>query len=67
MTLHGRFTVGWYCLFGMTLASSFIVMLALIAETSWLYPRLALSTRRGDRERDARLMTMDAVTASHLP
>jgi signal transduction histidine kinase len=49
---------------GLTLASSFIVMLALITDTSWLYARLALSTAARKRERDARLMSMDAVTAA---
>ena len=63
-TLHSRFTLGWYGLNVMTLASSFIVMLALIAETSWLYARLALLTAARDREREARLMSMDAVTAA---
>ena len=48
----------------MTLASSFIVMLALIAETSWLYARMALLTAARNREREARLMSMDAVTAA---
>ena len=64
LTLHTRFTLGWYGLNGMTLASSFIIMLALIAETSWLYSRLAMSTAVRDRERDARLMSMDAVAAA---
>lgn len=64
LTLHTRFTLGWYGLNGMTLASSFIVMLALIAETSWLYARLALLTAARNREREARLMSMDAVTAA---
>ena len=39
-------------------------MLALITDTSWLYARLALSTAARKRERDARLMSMDAVTAA---
>ena len=64
LTLHTRYTLGWYGLNGMTLASSFIVMLALIAETSWLYARLALLTAARNREREARLISMDAVTAS---
>ena len=64
VTLHTRFTLGWYGLNVMTLASSFIVMLALIAETSWLYARLALLAAARDREREARLMSMDAVTAA---
>jgi hypothetical protein len=41
LTLHGRFTVGWYCLFVMTLFSHLVVMLALIAESNRLYARLA--------------------------
>ena len=64
LTLHSRFTLGWYGLNGMMLASSFIVMVALFAESSWLYSRLALSTAARDRERDARLMSMDAVAAA---
>jgi len=62
--IHARFTLGWYCLFVMMLASNFIVMLALITETSWLYSRLAISTAARNRERESRLMSMDAVTAA---
>ena len=64
LTLHGRFTAGWYCLFVMTLFSHLVVMLALIAESNRLYARLALSTAARNRERDARLMSMDAVAAA---
>jgi signal transduction histidine kinase len=39
-------------------------MLALIAESNRLYGRLALSTAARKREREARLMSMDAVTAA---
>jgi signal transduction histidine kinase len=39
-------------------------MLALIAESNRLYARLALSTAARNRERDARLMSMDALTAA---
>ena len=46
------------------LASDLILMLALIAETSWLYSRMALLIAARDRERDAKLMSMDAVTAA---
>lgn len=62
--IQSRFTVGWYGLFGLMLVSNLIVMIALIAETSWLYSRLALSTAARNREREARLMSMDAVTAA---
>jgi signal transduction histidine kinase len=64
MTIHGRFTVGWYCLYLLTLLSHLVLMLALIAESNRLYARLALSTAARNRERDARLMSMDAVTAA---
>jgi signal transduction histidine kinase len=62
--IQARFTVGWYSLFGLMLVSNLVVMLALIAETSWLYARLALSTSARRREREARLMSMDAVAAA---
>jgi signal transduction histidine kinase len=64
MTLQGRFTVGLYCLHAMIMVSHLVVLLALIAESNWLYGRLALSTAARERERDARLMSMDAVTAA---
>ena len=64
LTLQGRFTVGWYSLFVMTLFSHLVVMLALIAESNRLYARLALSTAARTRERDARLMSMDAMAAA---
>jgi len=64
MTLHSRFTAGWYGLYVMTVASHLVVMLALIAESNRLYARLALSTAARKREREARLMSMDAVTAA---
>lgn len=62
--IQSRFTVGWYGLFSLMLVSDLVVMLALIAETSWLYSRLALSTAARKREHEARLMSMDAVTAA---
>ena len=64
LPLHSRFTLGWYALFGMMMASNLIVMLALIAESNRLYARLALSTAAMERERNARLTSMDAVAAA---
>ena len=64
LPLQARFTLGWYCLFGMMLVSDLIVMLALIAESNRLYARLALSTAARNRERETRLMSMDAVAAA---
>ena len=46
------------------LLSHLFVMLALIAESNRLYARLALSTAARNREREARLMSMDAVAAA---
>ena len=64
LPLHARFTLGWYGLFGMMLAANLIVMLALIADSNRLYARLAVSTAARDRERETRLMSMDAVAAA---
>jgi signal transduction histidine kinase len=60
----GRFTANFYGQFSMLLFSHFVVMLALIAETSRLYAQLALSTSKRNRERESRLMSMDAVAAA---
>ncbi|MGZ8359029.1 MAG: ATP-binding protein [Allosphingosinicella sp.] len=64
MTIKGRFNVGFYCLYVMILSSHLVVMLALIAESNRLYARLALSTAARNREREDRLMSMDAVAAA---
>lgn len=63
-TLRGRFTVSWYAGVLIVLLSHLFLMIALIAESSRLYARLALSTSIQKREREARLMSMDAVTAA---
>ncbi|RYE50756.1 MAG: hypothetical protein EOP21_03085 [Hyphomicrobiales bacterium] len=62
--LQGRFTVSWYFAVLVVLLSHLFLMLALIAESSRLYARLALSTAARNRERDTRLMSMDAVAAA---
>jgi signal transduction histidine kinase len=64
MPLHARFTFGGYGLFGLILVSNLIIMLALVTESSRLYARLALSVAAGDRERENRLMSMDAMAAA---
>ena len=64
LTLTARFTAGWYWLYLMTLFSDLVVMLALIAESNRLYARLALSTSAHNRERAARLMSIDALAAA---
>jgi signal transduction histidine kinase len=59
-----RFSLIWYAgrTFGL-LAASF-VLLILLSETTVLYIRLAVSASARQRERESRLMTMDAVAAS---
>ena len=64
LPLHARFTLGWYSLFGMMMVSSLIVMIALIVESNRLYAQLALYTAAREREREVRLMSMDAVAAA---
>src|SRR5205085_2412865 len=64
MLLHRRFTVGFYSLFVMLVVSHLVVQLALIAESNRLYGKLARATAERDRERDSRLMSMDALTAA---
>ncbi|RYG94704.1 MAG: two-component sensor histidine kinase, partial [Alphaproteobacteria bacterium] len=63
-SLGGRFTVNWYFSIAVVLLSHLFLMLALIAESSRLYARLALSTAARNREHDTRLMSMDAVAAA---
>ena len=62
--LRSRFSLGAYVFFGLAFLSNLIVMLALITESNRLYGRLALSTAARDREREARFMSMDVVTAA---
>jgi signal transduction histidine kinase len=62
--LHARFTVGWYGLWGMMFVANLTVTLALIAESTLLYARLARSLGAREREREARMMSMDAVAAA---
>jgi signal transduction histidine kinase len=64
LSFKGRFTAGWYFTSVVVLLSHLYLMLALIAESSRLYARLALSTAAQNREREARLMSMDAVAAA---
>ena len=64
LPLNARFTLGWYGLYGMILASSSIMVFALIAESNQLYARLVLSTAARKRERDASLLSMHAVASA---
>jgi signal transduction histidine kinase len=62
--LHGRFTLGWYFSFILLFFSHLTVLLVLIAEFNRLYVRLALSSAAWNRERDARMMSIDGVAAA---
>jgi signal transduction histidine kinase len=64
MCTHGRFTVSWYGTVVIVLFSQLFLMLGLLAESSRLYARLAVSIMAQKREREARLMSMDAVAAA---
>lgn len=60
----GRFSVGWWAgrLYG--LASTSVVLLVLLSETTMLYARLIRSVSAERRAREARLTTMEALSAS---
>jgi signal transduction histidine kinase len=64
LLVGGRFTLGWYTADLLVVGSHLLLMLALIAESSRLYARLALTTAARNRERESRLMSMDAVAAA---
>jgi signal transduction histidine kinase len=60
----GRYTLAWYFAQAAGVLSYVIMLLGLITESSRTYARLALSDAAWERERDARLMSMDAVAAA---
>ena len=62
--LQSRFSLGAYFFLALAFLSNLVVMLALITESNRLYARLAWSTAARDRERETRLMSMDAVAAA---
>jgi signal transduction histidine kinase len=64
LTLKGQYTVGWYWLYAVLLFSHLVVMFALLAESNLLYARLALAVAARGREREARLMSIDAVAVA---
>jgi signal transduction histidine kinase len=64
LPLQARFTIGWYSLQLIVLASHLFLLVALIAESNRLYARLALSTAAQNREQETRMMSMDAVAAA---
>jgi signal transduction histidine kinase len=59
-----RFSTGWYAVRVTSLISSSIVLVVLLHEITALYGSLLDAVQRQRREREARLMTGDAVAAS---
>src|SRR5262249_38272765 len=59
-----RYVVGWYAARLYFLVSSTLVLAVLLSETALLYARLARSVMAQRQEREARLMTMDVLSAS---
>jgi signal transduction histidine kinase len=59
-----RFSTGWYAVRVTSLLSSTIVLIVLLYEITALYGGLFAAVLRQRREREARLMTGDAVAAS---
>jgi signal transduction histidine kinase len=59
-----RFDVGWYAVRCFATLSSYLVLIFLLYEITMLYGRLLGAIREQRRERDARLMTGDAVAAT---
>ena len=63
MTSH-RFGVGWYVGRISGLLSGVFVLLMLVSESNRLYARLAQSVTTQNREREGRLLTMNAIAAA---
>ena len=59
-----RFSIGWYAVRVFNFLSSILVLIVLLYEIQALYSRLLAAVLAQRREREARLMTGDAVAAS---
>lgn len=62
--LSERFTFGWYANNCSIILSNFVVMLALLAESTGMYARLALSMAAKERERESRLLSLNAMATA---
>jgi signal transduction histidine kinase len=58
-----RFSVGWYTVISINLVANSLVLIVLLVEIFKLYARVLLAVRAQHREREARLVTGDAVSA----
>jgi len=61
---ESRFTLGSYAGRIFSLVTSTVVLVVLLAETTWLYARLARANAMLRREQNNKLMNLEAVTAS---
>jgi signal transduction histidine kinase len=59
-----RFSAGFYAGRVFSLVTSSIVLIVALAETTWLYARVARSNAMLRRERNNKLMSLEAMTAS---
>jgi signal transduction histidine kinase len=61
---HARFTIGWYATRGFEFIAGSVVLFVLLYEITVLYGQLLGAVLAQRREREARLMTGDAVAAT---
>ncbi|HKE93950.1 MAG TPA: MASE4 domain-containing protein, partial [Povalibacter sp.] len=64
MSTSMRYSGGWYTGRIAGLLAGVVVLVLLLSETGKLYARLALAVTRQQREREGRLLTVNAVAAS---
>lgn len=60
----GRFSLSWYAFRGIDILASSLILIVLLYEITTLYGRLLLAIDAQRREREARLLTGDAVAAA---
>jgi C4-dicarboxylate-specific signal transduction histidine kinase len=60
----GRFSISWYTFRGIGMLASSLILVVLLYEITTLYVRLFLAINAQRREREARLLTGDAVAAA---
>ena len=59
-----RFSISWYAFRGIDIFASGVVLVVLLYEITTLYVRLLLAVSAQRREREARLLTGDAIAAA---
>ena len=62
--IGARYEVGWYANRGFAILSATVVLMVLLWEATMLHTQLAISVLAQRRERESRLMSMDAMTAA---